>query len=343
MPTLTERMPALQAALLDAGIEVTALSAMPDTGLAHDHVWLHRPGQDWVARLPKQSQMNLAPADNLAYEAACYQCASQAGHAPRLHQVLDVSEWLPRGALLVDAIHGRLARLPDDLEAIALSLARLHGLAIPSRRLPIQAPVDPWQAMRDEVIAQSDWLEAANLAPSTLRRLKAALESLPATLDDTASCLISFDTHSGNFLIDEQGRAILVDLEKCRYGLPGIDLAHTTLYTSTTWDLNSQSMLSDDDILGFYRAWQAKVALAPSADNLIACRQATWLWSLTWCAKWRAQHRKASDARHLGQDWSAELSDQGVIAHVRERVAHYLSDAAIQRVQDELDALARRL
>lgn len=60
----------LETALQDAGITCRALEPMADTGLAHDHVWLHRDGDDWVARLPKQSQMDLSPEDNLTYQAA---------------------------------------------------------------------------------------------------------------------------------------------------------------------------------------------------------------------------------------------------------------------------------
>ncbi len=108
MPTpLAARLQALENTLQQAKIAYQSLSPMADTGLAHDHVWVHRDGDDWVARLPKQSQMNLAPAENLAYEAACYERASQGGQVPRLHDILPVSDALPRGGLLVDAIEGR--------------------------------------------------------------------------------------------------------------------------------------------------------------------------------------------------------------------------------------------
>ncbi|MGM0856648.1 MAG: aminoglycoside phosphotransferase family protein [Pseudomonadota bacterium] len=344
MPTPSEmRIQALAGELKRAGIAYRTLSPMADTGLAHDHVWLHRDGEDWVARLPKQSQMNLGPQDNLAYEAACYARASQGGHVPRLHGLLEVSDALPRGGLLVEAIDGRLARLPEDLPRIAETLASLHRLPLPDQPAPLLSPADPWRAMREEVARQSEWLEQAGLSTDVIDLIRAELDALPVVLADAASCLISFDTHPGNFLIDAEGRAVLVDLEKGRYGLPGIDLAHTSLYTSTTWDLNSQADLSLDEVVDFYRGWQAAMGDSPSAETLVACRRATWLWSLTWCAKWRAQHLRAKDAGQRGEDWSAELTDPAVIAHVRDRVDHYLSPSIIDRVQDELQRLCATL
>jgi thiamine kinase-like enzyme len=342
MPTLSEaRLQALENELDKADVAYQSLSPMADTGLAHDHVWIHRDGDDWVARLPKQSQMNLPPEENLAYQAACYQRASQGGHTPHLNGVLPPSDTLPRGGLLVEAIRGRLAELPGDLSAIADALASLHRhpLPAPNQRAPLLAPENPWQAMVEEVFTQSRWLADAQLPSGTTQRIKQELDLLPRTLDDTTPTLISFDTHPGNFLITEEGRAVLVDLEKCRYGLPGIDLAHTSLYTSTTWDINSQAVLSLDEVVAFYRRWQAGMVATPDVDTLINCRRATWLWSLTWCAKWRAHHLHTQDAERRGEDWSAELTDAAVIDHVRDRVEHYLSLSAIEHVHSELQCL----
>ncbi|ASK19944.1 phosphotransferase family protein [Halomonas sp. N3-2A] len=333
---LAARLQALENTLQQAKIAYQSLAPMADTGLAHDHVWVHRDGDDWVARLPKQSQMNLAPADNLAYEAACYERASQGGQVPRLHGILPVSDALPRGGLLVDAIEGRLAQLPDDLPRIAETLASLHRLPLPEHPEPLLAPADSWQAMCEEVSRQAEWLEKANLEPDVIARVRDELEALPTTLPDAERCLISFDTHPGNFLITADGSAMLVDLEKCRYGLPGIDLAHTSLYTSTTWDINSQAVLTLEEVVAFYQRWQAHADKSPSTETLVACRRATWLWSLTWCAKWRAQYLQRKDTEHRGQDWSAELTDADVIAHVRDRVEHYLSLPIIEHVHNEL-------
>jgi aminoglycoside phosphotransferase (APT) family kinase protein len=337
---------ALAAALARAGLadEVHAMRPMADTGLAHTHVWLERDTIDWVARLPKQSQMGLSAEANLDYQAACFARASESGHAPALHGLLAPAPELPRGGLLVSAVRGRPARLPHDLPAIAEALAAIHGLAVPTEaaRPPLRAPADPWRAMREEVDRQAEWLSHAGLSPEVARRIKEELADLPERLPPgpgTAPRLISFDAHPGNFLITDSGRAVLVDLEKCRYGLPGFDLAHATLYTSTTWDLNSYAELAPDEVAGFYHDWRNAAGPAGDIATLMACRRVMWLWSLTWCAKWRAQHGKAQDSSISGEDWSAQLSDDALVAHVRERVEHYLSLATIERVQAELSAL----
>ncbi|WP_163558708.1 aminoglycoside phosphotransferase family protein [Halomonas sp. NO4] len=326
---------------------VRDLRPMADTGLAHHHLWLTRDGDDWVARLPKQSQLGLDAHANLDYQAACFERAGRSGHAPSLHGVLSPSEELPRGGLLVSAVRGRAARLPADLPAIAEALAHLHGLPLPPRdkRPPLLAPADPWAAMREEVAGQADYLEAAGLTAAVRQRLENELAALPTQLPDSATArprLISFDAHPGNFLIRDDGSAVLVDLEKCRYGLTGFDLAHASLYTSTTWDVASHAELSPAQVADFYRRWMAISGLDDVA-TLLTCRRAMWLWSLTWCAKWRASHGRAQDTEAQGEDWSAELSDAALIAHVRDRVDHYLSLPAIKHVQREFDALATTL
>src|SRR5699024_1862166 len=139
---------------------------MPDKGLAHDHWWVGSGAAALVARIPKQSQMNLAASDNLAYQAACFRRASCGGHTPNLHAVLPPDADLPRGGLLVSAIEGRPARLPEDLPAIAHALASLHALPLPpaAQRPPLKDPDDPWRALLTEIRAQADHIPQADLA-----------------------------------------------------------------------------------------------------------------------------------------------------------------------------------
>ena len=58
------------------------LSLLPDKGLAHAHVRLA--GTGVLARIPKQSQLNLAPQHNLAYQRACFERAEPSGRTPAL-------------------------------------------------------------------------------------------------------------------------------------------------------------------------------------------------------------------------------------------------------------------
>lgn len=345
----------LRHALIEVGLDVVDVTPMADTGLAHDHFWLYRAtgddwGGDWVARLPKQSQMDLAPEANLDYQAYCFRRASQGGHTPALQTILPPSEALPRGGLVVTAINGRAAHLPDDLPAIARALASLHALDVPPKqqRPPLHAPQSPWQALIEEIETQAQYLGQAGLEAATQRRITAEIERLRlavASRTHDEPVLISFDAHPGNFLIDAQGEAILVDLEKCRYGIAGMDLAHASLYTSTTWDVASHAVLDSDAIRDFYAHWAEAMANAGrhtriEESALLEARRGMWLWSLTWCAKWRALQGQSRDAQAHGEDWSGSLSSDSLIAHVAERVEHYLSPAIIDRVLDEWTQLA---
>lgn len=338
------------------------LELLPDTGLAHDHVRII--GTGWLARVPKQSQMQLSASENLAYQRACYERGADGGHTPILAGVLDPSVDLPRGALLVEEVIGRPAALPDDLPAIAVALAGLHALGVPPRtaRAPIQDYDDPFAALCDEIETQAKHLDAADLEPDArsqidqeLRMMRSEAGAAGHMSDPQCSAsavqlpevrLISFDAHPGNFLVRTQGKrvrqAVLVDLEKCRYSAPPLDLAHATLFTSTTWDVATYAELSVQDIAFFYQDWAE--ALGATASDwqpwLIPFRRAMWLWSVTWCAKWRVAHREGLRASADGEDWSGERSEQALVTHVKGRVDLYLSAACITRCREELKVLS---
>lgn len=324
------------------------LMPLPDKGLAHDHVRLV--GTGVLARVPKQSQMGLPAQANLAYQRACFERAAASGHTPSLHGWLAPSEHLPRGALLVEEIMGRPARLPQDLEAIAEAMAAWHRLDLPAEgaRAPLLNAHDPLRALLQEIENQAVHLPAAALGVEVARAIQVQLNALQLLCEQAKRPrrrLIAFDGHPGNFLMREDGCAVLVDLEKCRYSYPALDLAHATLYTSTTWDADSQAVLTPGEIIGFYGRWAEVVGSAvPEAQAWhVPLRRAMWLWSVTWCAKWRVLSIQASAAGTDGEDWSAERSEAALVVHVRNRVDHYLSAAVVQQVLNEFDTLDREL
>jgi len=340
----------LRHALIDAGhpLAGAGLQQLPDKGLAHDHVRLA--GTGWLARVPKQSQMGLTARDNLAYQQACFSRAAASGHTPALHGVLSPSAHLPRGALLVEEIAGRPAALPQDLPALAQALAALHRLPVPARaaRAPLRADAEPLQALLDEIAEQAAWWPQAGVDSAVTRCLQEQMQSLQAWCHRSSRpgvALVAFDAHPGNFIVRKDGRAVLVDLEKCRYSHPGLDLAHATLYTSTTWDIEGCCVLSTDQVASFYRAWAGHAG--PMAEEAagwhLPLRRAMWLWSLTWCAQWRVLSRRAASGSGDGQDWSAQRSQERLVAHVRERVDHYLDPAVVRQVLDGFDELAGAL
>ena len=349
-----------------AGVPLVRLK---DKGLAHDHVRLC--GTGVLARIPKQSQLQLGAQDNLTYQRACFERASAAGHAPHLRGVLPPSAQLPRGALLVEEIIGRNAALPGDLALIVRALASIHALPLPAvaDRHPLINALDPLQAMLDEVSEQARHLPAAAVGShveSVIHTELARLRTACAQGERPQRHLIAFDGHPGNFIIrakadgqvghrgdvpwgspaETPAEAVLVDLEKCRYSYPSLDLAHATLYTSTTWDLDSHAVLEVADVVAAYTTWSHAVG-APAADAALAwhvpLRRAMWLWSITWCAKWRALSGYAAHVSTDGEDWSTEHSGSALVAHVRGRVDHYLSPAVVGRVLQEFDALEQAL
>lgn len=340
---LTAGLRAVGSPLADAAPELLA-----DTGLAHRHLRLADSGV--LARVPKQSQMQLAASDNLVYQAACFERMAPSGHTPRLIGVLPLSAHLPRGALLVEEIVGRPAHLPEDLPALALALAAIHRLPLPDSdaRPPLLDPGDSLAALLQEIEAQAVHLSGVQVAPLSRTRIESVMQRVRHHMSGWSGPprrLIAFDAHPGNFLLRSDGHAVLVDLEKGRYGLPALDVAHATLYTSTTWDVTHGVALDSTAIADTYLRWQA--ALGPNVsgdrDSWLVLRTAMWLWSVTWCAKWLGTAARAADPRATGEDWSTALSAEALIEHVRERVLHYLSPENVEQVVSGFDELFAKL
>lgn len=346
-----EELDLLHAALiLRPGFETVArdaLAPMPQKGLAHDHVVIAGTGA--LLRVPRQSQFALSATDNLEYQMASFARCAAGGHAPRLRGACQPSGDLPMGAVIVDCIVGRPAGLPADLPAIAECLASIHALPAPA---PEHRP--PLADHRDPVAGTLEFIEAqaACLAEAcTDRAARAMIEEEIAWAREFATdaagkpqpvALVATDTHPGNYVIRADGRAFIVDLEKALYGSPAIDLAHATLYTSTTWDVESSVVLAPAAIAGFYQRYLELVppALARALRPwLMPMRRLTWLRSTTWSAKWRVESQKDRVAdKHAAQateDWSAQNRDAALIAHVEERTRDYLTAETVDRIRAE--------
>lgn len=334
-----------------SAVTPAALRPLPTKGLAHDHLLIGDTG--WLLRVPKQSQFGLAAETNLRYQEACFERVGESGRAPRIAGRLEPGRGLPMGALVVRWIEGRVPRLPDDLSALAESMARVHALPLPApaARAPLERHEDPVGGILPEIERQAGYLEAAGLEPAARRGLEQELAWARDFADSIAGraqpvTLVLTDTHPGNFLIDAAGRAIIVDLEKALYGSPGIDLAHATVYSSTTWDPEIHAELSLEQVAGFYRHYleiAARIRGAGFAASLkpwlLPMRRLLFLRAITWCAMWRVRHREPAEARpddiRATENWSAEKSDPRLIAHVAGRVDCYLEAETIERMRGE--------
>lgn len=326
------------------------LEALSDKGLAHWHVRLK--GTGLLARIPKQSQMALAAQDNLLYQSVCFRRAAPSGHVPFLEGVIPPSDLLPRGALLVEEIVGVPASQPEHLGAIMKALAAINALPVPEPqdRAPLLDEPDPLVGLVELIDAQARYLDHPSVPAESTRVLKARLLGLTQrTAPVVRSCpqrLITFDAHPGNFLITPTGKAVLVDLEKLRYSYPPLDLAHASLYTSTTWDREASFEVSIDSVAQAHDTWAQAVGegiAGPCRSAMVPLRELMWLWSVTWCAKWLAESGNSVRRSGDGEDWSTQHSEDELVAHVRDRVNDYLSLQTIERMVAELQALQRAL
>jgi aminoglycoside phosphotransferase (APT) family kinase protein len=321
------------------GLTSAELRPLPMKGVAHDHLALDRLGL--VVRVPRLSQWSMPAEAALAYQAEGFRRAAPSGVTPALHAVLPPDDLLPRGALVVDFVAGRAPRLPDELPALARTLAAIHRVpTIPPRRRPPlgdHAP-NPIAATVSLLDNHARFLDGG-VEPAIARLLQDELawahgfaeeaENAPVSAPIT---LVATDTHPGNFLVGEDGVARFVDLEKALYGLPAIDLAHATLYTSTQWDREVMAVLSADDLRHFHAVYAETVGAAAWARLepwIHPARRLTWLRTTLWAIRWRSL--AATDP-----DWSADRVDPVLLAHARARVADFTDPATIERLRAQL-------
>jgi hypothetical protein len=324
-----------------AGVARDDLEPLDVGGIAHDHIrvrGLELDGAPVLLRAPRLSQWGLEPATNLDYQQACFERAEPSGVTPRLLGTLPVTQQLPMGALLVEAIAGRKPRLPGEMAAIAEALARIHRLPVPRRddRAPLRVHTNAVAGTLTAIETQAAFLAAAGIAPPARTMIEEELAWARSFAEAAAARaqtprLVATDAHPGNFLIVPGGRAVLVDLEKMLYGAPAIDLAHASLYTSTMWDPEVATALDADMVAAFLTAYfmAAGPALAEEVRPwVLAMRRLTWLRTLTWCIRWRVLSRE-------GDDWSAERLAPAMRAHIERIVADYVSPGRIEAIRAE--------
>lgn len=279
-----------------SGITADDLTVLSTKGISHDHWRIGSTGL--VLRVPRMNQWSMEPQAALDYQQTAFRRAAASGHVPDCIDTLPPTLALPRGALIVHEVTGRPPRLPGDLAAIADALSALHGLAMPadSDCGPLQVHRNPVSSTLQVIEEQAIYLSRARLPAKAEFDIRAELEWARTLASkgepEFGLCLVGTDTHPGNFLIDPDGKAWFVDLEKSVYGAAPIDLAHVTLMTSTGWDPDCSTELSHEDIAAFYRGYLDSVGALRAGELspwLLALRRLTWLRTITWFARWRAQ------------------------------------------------------
>ena len=226
---------------------------------------------------------------------------------------------------------------------MADTLGRIHALPLPPASAPIPRQSNPFldtlegielNAMRFLDKAVPDQGARAEIAEElrALRGMAPALGRRPQPLTVALA-----DTHPGNFIVDRGGVAWFVDLEKVHVGSPAIDLAHATLPTSTLWHPDIGTVLTKEQVRGFYDDYLARIGAAKAGALrpwLMPMRRLTWLRTTLFMARWRVETRAPRDPSNPSQ-WSDAGLDRRMKAHIDARIDECFSAAAIRAIRAE--------
>lgn len=314
--------------------------ALPATGTAHGHVRL-KDGR--LARIAYAYEDDPTAGARLHLQAEAFRHLAPAGRTPKLHEVIEPRIGLPGGALIVDFIEGRAPRLPDELDAMADTLARLHSLPLPAPGSPIPRQDNPFRTTLDVVEqgaqrfldkavtehgARAEIVEELELMREMAKTLAQRQQPLSVALADT---------HPGNFIVDRAGIAWFVDLEKVHVGSAAIDLAHATLPTSTVWHPDVGKVLSPAEVAHFYETYLAQIGETRAAELrlwLQPMRRLTWLRTTLFMARWKVQTEAPRDPSDPSQ-WSDAGLSPAMRDHLRSRIALSFERETIRSIRAE--------
>ncbi|GEM_PF-188464 len=302
-----QNLEALHSALISVpGWEETppdALEALETKGLAHDHIRIK--GRGALLRVPRFGQFGDDAEANFIYQSTGFERCVASGRTPQLMGTLPLSETLPFGAFIVEEIIGRRPSLPQDMPALANCLAAVHALPMPPEdaRAPLADHQDPVEELLRLIERHIKFVEPSGMPAMAREQVMKEMtwaRNFLAKVQDTQikqpQTLVLTDTHPGNFLITAQGAAIAVDLEKTLYGAPAVDIAHASLFTSTTWDPEIGKALTVEEIGAFYRHYLNALRNLGAGDLaqqirpwLLPMRRLTWLRTTSWFARWTAE------------------------------------------------------
>ena len=314
--------------------------ALPATGTAHGHVRL-KDGR--LARVAYAYEDDPTAAARLHLQAEAFRHLAPAGRTPKLHEVIEPRAGLPGGALIVDFIKGRAPRLPDELDAMADTLARLHSLPLPAPGSPIPRQDNPFRTTFDVVEQGAQrFLDKAVTEPGARAEIVEELElmrDMAKTLAQRQQPLsvALADTHPGNFIVDRAGIAWFVDLEKVHVGSAAIDLAHATLPTSTVWHPDVGKVLSPAEVAHFYETYVAQIGETRAAELrlwLQPMRRLTWLRTTLFMARWKVQ-TEAPRAPSAPSRWSDAGLSPAMRDHLRSRIALSFERETIRSIRAE--------
>lgn len=314
--------------------------ALPATGTAHGHVRLRN---GLLARIAYAHEGDASAAGRLQAQAFAFRHLEPAGRTPRLHEVIPPRAGLPGGALIVDFIDGCAPALPAELELMADTLARIHARALPPASAPLPRQGNPFLDTLEGIeLNARRFLDKAVPDPEAraeiVTELKAMRDMVPVLGRHTQPLSVALaDTHPGNFIVDSTGIAWFVDLEKVHVGSPAIDLAHATLPTSTLWHPDVGTVLTRDEVQGFYDSYLSRIgdrAAEALRPWLLPMRRLTWLRTTLFMARWRVETRSPRDPSNPAQ-WSDAGLDARMKAHIDARIDQCFTPDTIRAIRAE--------
>jgi aminoglycoside phosphotransferase (APT) family kinase protein len=296
-----------------------------------------------LARVAYAHEGDPSAVARLATQAEAFRHLAPAHCTPRLHDVIEPRPGLPGGALIVDHIDGRAPWLPDELGAMADTLARIHALPLPSVDSAIPRHENPFletlAAIEQNAMRFLDKAVPDPGARAEIGEELSLMRGMALTIAQRAQPLTVAlaDTHPGNFIVDRDGIAWFVDLEKVHVGSPAIDLAHATLATSTLWHPDVGKVLSSAEVQRFYTLYLEKVGPRQAATLepwLLPMRRLTWLRTTLFMARWRVQTCSPRDPSDPAQ-WSDAGLEPAMKAHIDQRIDQCFRRDTIQSIRAE--------
>lgn len=319
------------------GLNAEPLRPLRLRSLSHEHVRVSNFG---VVRMPITLPNDQHWSDWANFQAEAYGTLSRLNLAPRFYAALDSCPALPLGGALVEFIQGRLPRLPKDYPALARFLAKMHQMPIPPaemRGLPYHS--EPLLAVMQEVFDSALYLNEAPIAEGTRKILEAELTWLDGfaqsgwvRLGAPPMGLTLGRAHLGDFMIREDGEAVLLDVENVHYGLCILDVAALSIYPATVWDMGVKGDLAEIDVVEFNRHYLEALPKAYRthfAPWLQAARRIATLRLLTWCCMWLVRHRRPGDP------WAADKRPPGINTHMLNQAKHFVSEPVVSALRSE--------
>ena len=319
------------------GLKPEPLRPLRLRSLSHEHVRVANFG---VVRIPITLPTELHWTRWADFQAEAYGVLSRFDLAPRFFASLNASPALPHGGTLLGYVQGRLPRLPKDYPALAHFLAQLHQMPVPMeemRGLPSHS--EPLLAVAQLIFDQAQYLDDAPLTEGARKVLQSEMTWLDGfsrsgwvRMGAPPFSLSIGQTHPGDFLITDQGRAVLVDVENLHYGLSALDVGALSIYPSTAWDVGVKAELAEADVLEFHRHY---LDALPSGQRAHAAawlpigRRIATLRALTWCCMWLVRHRRAGDR------WAADKRPTGVVSHMLTQAQHFVSEPVVNALRSE--------